>query len=76
MMKKIGIHFGALAPPIEEQLAEQEIIGLDQNILAIWQEAADSISFLYLHDVLTDGQRTAAHKKLMNKISKGVERHG
>lgn len=67
----IGIHFGALAPSVSEQLAAQGLTA-NQKDLKQWDLDADAITRLYLRDLLTDSQKQAAQKKLFNRIKKSV----
>lgn len=65
MKEKIGLHFGAMASPLKEQLAG---IPIKKDHLAICQRAADSICFLYLHGLLPDGERKKACRRVLKLV--------
>jgi hypothetical protein len=68
-MKTLGINFGALCPSIEKQLNEQ---GLHTEIKSrpLIQSCADAIVLLSIHDILSDGERDKARKRMMNLIKR------
>jgi hypothetical protein len=70
---EIALHFGALSPSVSEQLSEQGLTVTDEKFSTLqWDKDAEAITRLYLRGLLTDSQKQAAHKKLFNKIKKGV----
>lgn len=67
-MSRLTLSFGAISPPIEQQLQEK---GLTLGMSAPkFQRAVDSIVFLWLHSYLTKAQVDSARKKLMKEIAK------
>lgn len=68
---KIGLHYGALAPPLKKQLEEQGFVASPKD-LARWQANADSINRLYLHSLLTDAEKAKALVRLQKHIAAGV----
>lgn len=59
------IMFGALAPPLTEQLKG---CGFSRGKLAIFEANNLAITRLYLHDLLTDGEAQKARTRLMKSI--------
>lgn len=71
-MENLTLSFGAMSPPIEQQLQEK---GLTLSMSSPkFQRAADSIVFLRTHGCLTDSAVNSARKKLVKEISKEVKR--
>lgn len=67
-MSELKLSFGAMSPPIEQQLQEQ---GLTLGISAPkYERAADSIVFLRIHSYLTQSAVDSARKKLMKEIAR------
>lgn len=63
----IGVHFGALAPMIHEQL------GVPLAIMIGPQHRADEITGLHVESLLTDSEARRARTRLMKVISKAVD---
>lgn len=67
----VEIHFGALSPPLSEQIASQ---GLPvPAALPQLQKLMDATVALHIHDCLTDSGARAVRKKLMRKIVAAIE---
>ena len=67
-MSELKLSFGAMSPPIEQQLQEQ---GLTLGISAPkYERAADAIVFLRIHSYLTESAVNSARKKLIKEIAK------
>lgn len=62
---KWGLHFGALAPPLAEQLAGFD---LDAEKVDLWQQDADAITRLGVRGVITDGEAKSAYQRLGRQI--------
>lgn len=70
-MSELKLSFGAMSPPIEQQLQEQ---GLTLGMSAPkFERAADAIIFLFIHTYLTPSAADSARKKLMKEIAKEVK---
>ena len=61
------IRFGALSPPLHEQL------GCSKSDLEWEQKLADAITLCNLHSVLTDAETHKARKRLVKKLEKKQE---
>lgn len=71
-MSELKLSFGAMSPPIEQQLQEQ---GLTLSMSAPkYERAADAIVFLRIHGYLTESTVNSARKKLIKEIAKEVRR--
>ena len=66
---QIAIRFGAVSPPLAEQLDEQGIL-YDKQACERWQKWQNSIALLYVSGLLTDGEKTKAHQRLFKRIGK------
>ena len=64
-MKPFHLTFGALSPPIEEQCRTQ---GIELPDADKYQRLLDAVTLLYLHGMLSEGGKKAAHKSLFHKI--------
>ena len=62
---KWQIQFGALARPIEEQLADQKLC---LPHVERFQRVADAISLLCVQGLLTDAEITRARKRLISLL--------
>lgn len=70
-MSELKLSFGAISPPIEQQLQEQ---GLTLGVSAPkFERAADAIVFLRIHSYLTQSAVDSARKKLVKEIAKEVK---
>jgi len=72
MNNKIGLRFGAMADPLEDQLRDQGFTATRKQ-LKVWDKLAFSITMLRIHCLIPDSQADKAYDKLMKKVSKGVE---
>ena len=67
-MSELKISFGAMSPPIEQQLND---IGYTLGKSAPkFERAADSIVFLWIHGYLTNSACDSARKKLIKEVAK------
>lgn len=66
-MQTLSISFGAMCPPIREQLAEQALVA-DEKDVVFWQRVADAIALLSIHDLITDAARARARKRLLKAM--------
>lgn len=69
---KWGLRFGALCPPIIEQITEQGL-GISARLVAHYQKDVDAIIRLTVRGVITDGEAHRAKTRLMKRIAKDVE---
>lgn len=67
-MMQSGIYFGALVPPLHEQLhcTPEEV--------AIYQKQADAITLLAIHGTLTGTGKERSRKRLFKKIEKWMSK--
>ena len=63
----LGIRFGAVAAPITEQLAQQDL-KLEAIEGVRVQANADAITRLHLHGMLTDHEAHRARRRLMKYV--------
>lgn len=70
----VGIHFGALAPSMKDQLAEQGLVA-DEKDLERWQGDALAINRLRIRGLIADGAAQTANKRLLRAILKKVDRN-
>lgn len=66
-MPTLSIQFGAMCPPIREQLNEQALAA-DEKDVVFWQRVADAIALLSIHDLITDAARERARKRLLKAM--------
>lgn len=59
-----GIYFGALSKPIHEQ------IGKTEAECSTFQRMADNVTFLHLHDIITDSETHHARNRIIKRIEK------
>lgn len=72
MTKKFEIQFGALCPPLSQQIvAAGSKVPSDVDLL---QQDADEISRLYIRGLLSDSESTRARKRLMARIVRNVSK--
>lgn len=69
--KEFGIHFGALADPIEKQLEQQELKTTEKAI-EDFNKLNKARLMLLFGDCLTDSMNDKIIKKIMNKLKKTV----
>jgi hypothetical protein len=67
---EIEIHFGALTPPLSEQLSNFKI---DEKNLAHYQRDADAITRLSVRGLITDSMKGQTYKKLLKNIINELE---
>lgn len=66
----LAIEFGALAPPLSEQLAA---LGIDDETIEHWQRDADAISRLSIRDVLTTREARVARERLWKRMRRVIQ---
>lgn len=64
-MEKFSIRFGAMCPPLAEQIGE--IPNIEQ-----YQADADAITRLYLRGVIPNSAKENAHKRLFRQIERSL----
>lgn len=69
MSVTFSLSFGALAPPISEQLETQGLTSPG----SLFQRQADAIVLLHVHGVLTDTSAHAARKRLLKAITNALK---
>lgn len=70
-MRAFQISFGALADDIEDQLRPQGLtLGSRASMI---HRAAENISFLAIHQFLTDSEKDRSRKRLMKEIKAAVK---
>jgi len=67
-----GLHFGALAKPIADQLHEQGL-KYDVDRLEQFQKDADAITRLAIRNYLPDSVKRNIHKKLLRFITAVIQ---
>lgn len=67
MSDTFGIHFGALAPPLREQMKEQGV-PIDDNAAEHLERDIDAVNRLRVRGLLPDSQAHKVHQKIMRKI--------
>lgn len=67
----VEILFGAMALPIQQQLALQRLRATDEQ-LAQWEKMQRAIVDLHIHDVLTGAEVGKARKRLLRQIAANV----
>ena len=65
-----GLHFGALAPSLEEQLQEQDLGVKDCRL---YQLSADAATRLHLAGLLTDAETTRVLRRLTRMVEKAAK---
>jgi len=65
------ITFGALAEPLQKQLEKYNIKLKNINE---YQKAQNSISMLYLHGYLTDGEKKKVYQRLMKDFERDIKK--
>jgi hypothetical protein len=64
-LNKVGIHFGAMSPPLKVQLKE---FNLNKKVVMHLQKLVDSTFALYFADLLSEMEKRRVYKRLMKKI--------
>lgn len=70
--REIGIHFGALAEPIEKQLEDQGLITETKNINK-FNDLNHARLMLLFGDCITDSENEKIIKKILNWFKKTVK---
>lgn len=73
---EIGIHFGALAPQLKEQLdsqLEDTDYEINDDTLAHYQKDADAIIRLSVRRLIPDSVKSTAQKRLLKNITKSIK---
>ena len=65
---EIGLQFGALAPPISQQIQEQ--LNYTDDKIKKFDEDAKCLVWAYLADLITDDENQKARQRLNKKIVK------
>jgi hypothetical protein len=68
----IGISFGAFAPSLDAQVAEQGLAISDATVLEKLERARTSLAYLYIHGFVAESEAERARKRLMRAIVKAV----
>lgn len=68
----IRLGFGALTDTIDEQLLAQNVKIEDKDLLNKWQKLADSITRLYLCDLITPSEAEKIRQKFVKKFDKSI----
>lgn len=63
----VQINFGALAPTIREQLKAQGF-KVPAHRTRTWQQYAQSVGYLYVQGVLSEGETKAARNRIFRDI--------
>ena len=74
-VKDLGIHFGALADPFDEQLEKQGFTATDKAIEKITR-LNQSRLYLLFGNCLTDSENDRICKKILNQLKKSVRPKG
>ena len=67
-----SLSFGALTPPLAEQLKSQRLKAKDPKMLEHWQKDGDALTRICMRGLITDGECHRARKRLMKKITPNV----
>lgn len=70
--REFGLHFGAMAESISDQLSAQGFNAEPADLLH-WQKDSDAITRLAVRRLLPESQAHNARKRLMKLIVKGVK---
>lgn len=69
----LNVEFGAMTPPLAEQLADFKALPKDE--VERLNSLADCITSLHVNSLITESQSDMARKKLGKTIIKLVEKH-
>lgn len=61
----VGLYFGALAPPLSEQLKGHP---LSEKQVEVFEEDRKAIARVYTRGLLSEAEKKNAHKRLMKSI--------
>jgi hypothetical protein len=70
--KTVGIHYGAMAPPLVEQLEGQGLVFKDAAKGDALQGDAGAITRLFVRGILTDSEAHKARGRLQKRIVEAV----
>ena len=68
----LSLQFGAMAAPIAEQLADQDLTG-NAHLVQHFQRDADAIARLQIRGLLPDSATQNARKRLLKRILSATE---
>jgi len=68
----VSLEFGALAPPLREQLKDAGLVIRYKRNLAHYQRDADAITRIVIRGLISDSQARTARKRLMRRIAAGI----
>jgi hypothetical protein len=72
--RNIRIFFGALSPPIDEQLRQQGLkLNMDPLLRCHLQRDADEVTRLRVRCILTEAESDKARKRILQIIKKQVK---
>lgn len=71
MNKQLGIHFGALADPISQQLKKQGFKYKKEDVMH-FEKQLDAITRLKFASLISDSIATKAYQKLYKSIEKHI----
>lgn len=74
MNKTIGLHFGALADSISDQLTKQGF-GFDKEQVEHFEKVSDALTMVSLSDLIPDSVKEKANQKLYKKVVAHVCKH-
>lgn len=65
---EIGIHFGALAPSVSEQVQKQ--LNYTDAKLLEFDKDANALVRVYMSGIITDGENRKARQRLMKQVTR------
>lgn len=71
-MKEIGLHFGAMCDPINDQLEKQGLRFKDPTAAERFEKMVQCVIGLLLQGILTDGEKHRAYRRIMIRIRDAV----
>lgn len=73
--EQVGLHFGALAPPIRQQLREQGI-RVTTALATHWQDCARCLTMVRLHHLVPESAARAGEQRLLKAIAFRLKQDG
>lgn len=73
-MAQFTLHFGALAPPLSEQLTEQDV-PFDAKECELWDRWHDALNLLAINGPVTYGERQKIQGRMFKRITQSLQRH-